>query len=360
MLPPGAFAVVLLLNGAQIMLPAPAFVDQGRVWAPAREVLQRLGLTVRWQSEPRAMVALRGDATLIFPEKPPPWPVPSNPAEAQYARRVGDLLYIPLLALRSVGTRIGWEPVARQVTLQQSDPGAVKLAAILNDPGAWAGRRVTVTGEYLGWDSCPFSYATAAGPPVAIGDWVLADGDGAIYCSAATAPVTPSAAGLAPVRHSPPQLTPYLSLGRRLSVTGVVELAPSGVPYLLHEEVQLLRGKDGRTCYLALHQQELRPGDMLGWAVSIQNPGPEGFTLPENPHLLLSIALPGNVMVLRQGLGSRGLITAGDQMVVTGQWRVPDDTAAGTYAISVRLNDVLQSHVRHFQVTDTPALPHEP
>jgi hypothetical protein len=244
MLPPGAFAVALFISGAQIMLPAPAFVEQGRVWAPGREVLVRLGCPVRWDTARRALVAMRGEETLVFAEVPPPWPTPATPAEARFARRVGNLLYLPLIALRACGLRPTWEAGRRRVVIRDPTPVPVSLAAILYNPAQWLDRTVLLSGDYLGWDSYPFCYATAGGPPVSSGDWVLRTEDGALYCTPDLSPTPlPAQAGLAPAQPAAPLLTPYSALGRRLSVTGIVALTPAGTPYLRHGAVSLLTGR---------------------------------------------------------------------------------------------------------------------
>jgi hypothetical protein len=357
MLPAGAFAVVLILGGAQIMLPAPAFVEQGRVWAPGREVLQRLGCEVRWQADRRALAATHVGHAVVFPELPPPWPTPATPEQARYARRVGGLLYIPLLALRGFGLQPTWEPGARRVVLRDPTPTAVALAAILNNPAQWLDRTVVLLGDYLGWDAYPFCYATRAGPPVNAGDWVLGNEDGAIYCTADPSPPAPARRGLAAARPTAPVLTPYSALGRRLTVTGRVALAPSGVPYVQHGAVTLVTGREGVSCLLLLHRQECAAGQRLLWELVIHNPGPTGLALPSGAQMLVSVASPGGgLYVSKQSLPQQiyGFVVAAQgEWRAVGTWVIPADAPSGTYAITVSLGDGLnglRSYRRHFEV----------
>jgi len=355
MLPAGAFAVVLILGGTQIMLPAPAFVEQGRVWAPGREVLQRIGCKVRWQADPRAMVATYSDQTLVFPEQPPPWLTPATPEQARFARRVGDVLYVPLLALRGFRLQPMWEPGARRVVLRDPTPTAVSLAALLNNPAQWLDHTVALVGDYLGWDAYPFCYATRTGPPVGPGDWVLGDEDGAIYCTPDPVPPAPAQPGLAPALPAGPVLTPYGALGRRLTVTGRVQLAPSGVPYLRHGVVSFVTGRQGVSCLLVLQQHTCNAGRPLPWELVIYNPGPTALALPRVENLLVSVASPGGSMYLtQQSLHSRTCpdsVPAQDEWRVAGEWRVPEDAPPGTYAMTVALDGDLRSYRRHFEVS---------
>lgn len=357
MLPAGAFAVVLMLGGAQIMLRAPAFVEQGRVWAPGREVLQRLGLKVTWQADRRALVAAREGSELAFPELPPPWPVPATPDQALYARRVGNLLYIPLLALRSLGLKTTWEPPARRATIVDPQARPTSLAAILSDPLQWLGRTVTLTGEYEGWDEDAFCYATRPGPPVATGDWVLADGEGAIYCTPEPTTQHATGPGLTPARLPSPLLTPYAALGHRLTVTGRVALSPAGVPYLRVEQVAPLTGAEGVSCRLVLDQRQSVPGDTVSWEVVIYNPGPASLTLPADEEMLVSVAGPGGMMHVSKQSYNRltygADLAADDEIALPGRWTIPSEAPPGTYSIVIRLDDSLRTPVRRFQVADS-------
>ena len=362
MLPAGAFAVALFLNGIQIMLPAPAFVQQGRVWAPGRAVLVRLGCQVRWQAEPRAMVVARAGQQFTFAEVSPPWPVPATPAEALYVRRESNLLYVPLLALRHFGAKALWDGSARCVRLD--DPRAVgsSLAAVLSDPLAWLGRAVQLTGDYLGWDSDPFCYATAPGQPVSSGDWVLANADGSIYCTPGPSAGAPARTGLAAAGGpSVPQLTPYQALGRRLCVTGRIRLAPSGVPYLQFEQVAAVIGPAGVSCRLVLDQQQCLPGQTLGFTLVIYNPGPTELTLPQREAFSISVAAPGGIVhLIKQSFNWKThseVVSAGADRQIRGAWQVPADASFGTYSVTARLDDALFTYAAHFDVLEPTAAP---
>jgi len=106
MLPMGALAVALLLNGVQIVLPAPAFVDQGRTWAPARAVFERLGHKVQWNAAVQSMaIQLPGHAVVLQPGAAPI--LDGHPLRTDLAARmVGGTIYLPLLSRLQLGLRV--------------------------------------------------------------------------------------------------------------------------------------------------------------------------------------------------------------------------------------------------------------
>lgn len=359
MLPLGAFAVALLLNGAQILLPAPAFVDHGRTWAPARAVFERLGDRVRWEPAQQAMIVHRDGHTAAFPLGVAPLldgqPLPVDAS----ARRVQGTVYVPLVALRALGLRVQWQPDGKRVLLQAPVAGrTATLAAILADPLAWDGQEVTLSGEYCGWDADPFYFATRLGPPVNSGDFVLHNADGSLYCSpahAAAAAAVPAAPSLARLTPTLPPLTPYAALGQRFAVTGTVKLTDKSVPYLLFSHLARPEGLAGVTCRLTLQKQQYRPCEAVRYDLLLANPQATRVVLGEQSEWLVSIAAPGgNIYVIKQSFPwqtkERGALAAGEQMTLQGVWRVPADAEAGTHALTARLSDDIGTYRGCFTV----------
>jgi len=357
MLPVGALAVAVLLNGVQIVLPAPAFVAQGRTWAPARAIFQRLGHKVQWDPAFLAM-------TIQLPGQPAVFQIGSPPTRGGQpmrtdlaARRVEGTVYVPLLALRELGLRVHWDTAARQVILAaQRGSGRANLAAILGDPPAWDGEEVTLTGEYLGWTPDRFSFTTKQGPPVSSGDWVLHNEDGSIYCSPGAAKAAPvAAASLSPVTSPLPALTPYAALGQRFAVTGTVRLTHQAIPYLEFTRLSRPVGLAGLTCRLVLSRQQYEPGQTLSYSLLIANPHPIRVALGGPWEALVSIVAPeGNMFVFKQSLPvktneSAGLL-AGEEISVPGTWVLPPEAASGDYWIVARLSDDVGTYRQCFTV----------
>lgn len=356
MLPVGAFAVALLLNGAQILLPAPAFVEHGRTWAPARAIFQRLGDNVRWDTAQRAMIIQRGEQHAVFT-------VGASPildGQAQHldatARRVGDTIYVPLVALRALGLKVQWDSEGKSVHLKaptQATQGT--LAAILADPLAWNDQEITLIGEYSGWDADPFCFATRQGPPVSSGDWVLHNEDGSIYCSPDLGAVTPAAPSLTHVTSALPPLTPYTALGQRFAVTGTIKFTSKAIPYLLFSTVRRPVGVAGVTRRLVLDRQEYEPGEKVAYTILLANPQPTRVVVGEQREWLVSISGPdGQMFVSKESFSGQaipaGALAAGEQIVLRGAWTPLEDAAPGIYVIAARLNDEFGTYRRCFTV----------
>jgi hypothetical protein len=364
MLPAGAVAVVLLVNYVQIMLPAPAFVQQGRTYAPARVVLQRLGYEVRWDPATRAMVVSGEGVTASFPEGAAPTVQGQLLDESLSARRVGDIFYLSLSALRGLGLRVHWEDSAKRAEISAlGGRGAaqrVPLGFILADPVAWRGRAVTLTGEYLGWSAYPFSFATREGSPGRLGDWVLRNEDGAIYCSADLQPPAserPTLAGEAP---TPFALTPYQPLGRRLTVTGLVRLSPAGTPYLEYQRLAPLAGAEGMLCLVEMDRHSYRPGGTLVVTLRLANTtGQRVVVRARGGRYSLSVGTPDDKLhMVHENLPAllsaedQLQIEAGQDVTLVSSWQLPPTAIAGTYRVVARLGEGVSSYPAPFTVLE--------
>lgn len=358
MLPVGAIAVALLLNGSQILLPAPAFVDQGRTWVPARAVLERLEERVRWLPAARALeVRLRTGRTAVFPLAEAPAPPGLAHDTARCARRVGNTIYLPLVALRELGLGAHWDAPHKQALLQA--PLALPsptLAAILADPPAWNCQPVTLSGEYLGWSPEPFCFATSAGPPVSSGDWVLHNEDGAIYCSPAPdAGGAAAAASLARLTSPLPAFTPYAALGQRLAVSGLVRLTRQARPYLSFSSVTRPEGLEGLTCRLILGREAYAPGARVSWTLQLANPQATRVAVGAISVVDVTLAGPeGVAYITKQSFppktkGSMGL-AAGEELVIAASWVLPAEAPVGRWAIAARLSEQVGTYRRYFSV----------
>lgn len=356
MLPIGAFAVAVFLGGVQILLPAPAFVEQGRTWAPARAILQRAGYTVRWEPAQRQMLLALPDRSLVIPTTGG-LPDPSSPHPPLCGRNVNGVVYLSLPALRQLGFRVGWNHAQRRVELQ-SAAGAVSeagLAPILADPPAWVGREVVVTGEYLGWGPDRFHFATGLGPPVGSGDWVLHNDDGAIYCSPAPTPPGPAVASLATLGGGSQRFTPYGRVGRRVVVQGVVRLAPSALPYLAYTSASLPEGAAAIACRIVPDKHRYRVGERVSWTISLGNPRPGRWSLKSSEALIALRGPQGDVSMIQHSLpdlsrGSQIALAPGSETVTEGLFSSGQVVLPGRYSLTVRIDDEVSSYPAYFEM----------
>ncbi len=210
-----AAVVALLINGVQIFMPSPAVVMDGACWVPLRPVAQRLGWAVEWS--PEGVTVRRGDKVVV------PQPV----------RQIAGRTYVKARFFEKCGARVVWKGEQRACELlaealpPQSEKGQRKptktLALVLSSPAAWAGRKVTIRGEFMGWRANSVLDATRHGPPRTRSDWVLRSAGGEIYCTGGM-PAAPD------------------QLGLRLEVTGRVRLHEGRWPFIEVESVKRLGG----------------------------------------------------------------------------------------------------------------------
>lgn len=362
MLPAGAFAIILLLNGLQITMPGPAYVHQGRVWAPVRPVLQGAGYKVVYTAATRQVVVSRANQRLALDLRPEPNPPPPGPRGPYYAIRRGGQVYFPLGFVRLLDLTLRYQPTRRlaEVGTAPQAPQDASLAAILTDPLSWTGRPVRLTGEYLGWSPYPFCYATDT-TNLTPGDFVLRNESGALYCHMVPPP-QPGPATLGLAEGARPPLTPYESLGRRLAVEGVVELARDGRPRLACWRVTSLTGLAGLTCLLRLDRPTYYPGQEALGQVVVANPFKEALAVPAEPRgYALTIADPGGGMTLAKlslaqltYAGGKLIIPPGQRLTLPVAWPVPDRASLGAHQIVVHLGEGLDSYPVTFHVIARP------
>lgn len=337
MLPVGAFAVALFLNGLQIMLPAPAFVEQGHVYVPARAVLERLACKVTWDVASRTLTVQSGPRLARFPLVSSPVFSSKQPLGRFTAREVQGITYIPAAALATLGLQVSWNSAVRRLDVQQAVSGA-SLAAVLADPPAWAGREVTLSGEYLGWGPLATYYATRRLPPMANGAWILHNDDGAIYCAPAPLIQTLRTATLTAVEPSKPTLAPYSALGERLAVTGTVRLTPDGLPYLASASARRLIDKAGALCCLQPDALQVHCGEAVSWRVYCTEPLPATYRIH-----LTGNGLDYSVSLVAEARNQDSI------WVLHGSMSLPQGVSAGKYALTVQFPDGRSSYAREFE-----------
>ncbi|NPV46308.1 MAG: hypothetical protein HPY69_05095 [Armatimonadetes bacterium] len=353
MLPPGAFAVVLLVNGLQVLLPAPAFVMDGRVWAPARPVLERLGFEVRWDAETGLLSALSPAGTRSWPVVAADLP-PAVPPDGPFVGwRHVSTVYLPLASLRSDQLAVSYDPAARvaEVRLNGVVATDVSLAALLADPVAWVGRRVRLCGEYLGWSPYRHSYATVDRNGLPAGCFVLRNDTGAIFCDPGGVS-SPVRASLATTTGEMPPLTPYAPLGRRIAAVGALRMRADGRPIFAVSALETLTGVQGLTCLLHLDRRVYAPGERATGVLVIVNPGagpvevplqPGGPTLtvasPDQTATVIGVSSPD--MTVSEG---RLALAAGEQLLIPFAWSIPTGAVTGVYWVSAHVGDGLAAY----------------
>lgn len=345
-------ALILMINGVQVDLPAPAYLIGDYAFVPARAVFEKLGRQVKWDGATQALtVSGKGcpsyvltvgktEATLaggLLDSRP--LVLPAAP------RIVGGLLYVPARAVALItGARLTWEEKNLTVRLDGAPDGTptpTTVGEILGNPPAFAGRLVQVRGEYTGWKVDPLGVATSQGPPVTRSDWGLRDAGGSIYCTGST------------------QFDPLGDLGRRLEVTGVVALADAGFPYLQVTGAAPLAGLAGVTCYLTTDRLSYRPGETAHLSMEVANPGPEAVLLKFSSAQKYDFEVReagGQVVwawsrdkVFAQMLTER-LLPPGEKYTITEAWTLPADLAPGRYQVRGWLNREVSAYPQAISV----------
>ena len=353
-----AVVIVLMLNGVQVDLPAPAYLIGNYAYVPARAVLEHLGCEVAWDAAkaqarvqgPGGVALLTvGSTALTWERGAPPGgssgELPAAPLE------LNGMLYVPVRAVEALTqVQVSWDPATLTVSLAgvpSGESAVASLAEILSDPPNWAGRAVTLRGEYTGWQPDSFGPATSQGPPVTRSDWGLRDGGGSVYCTGE------------PSNDDAPKLEPLTSLGQRLEVTGVVLLADAGFPYVRLGQVRALTGLAGVACYLTTERLRYASGDTVRLQMKVHNWNAEPVVLEFSTGQTYDfevVDVEGNRLwrwsddkVFTQALQQRSL-GAGEEYVVQVEWTAPVDLGPGSYQARGLINREVQAYPTTFQV----------
>jgi hypothetical protein len=253
-------AVILMLNGVQLFLPAPALMLGGKAWAPLRPVAQRLGFSIDLLSGNRVFADRAGKHIPVTDQK-----------------RLHGTTYVPVRFFEKLGAAVTFDAAAHLVSLAAvfpessppaKAPAAIKsgplLSFIISDPAPWANREVVLPGEFLGWRASPLWPALRFGPPVSRSDWVFRADGGAIYCT-----------GQVPAK-------PLQDVGLRLQITATVRLAKKGWPYLDVASCSRAEAKESLCCYVTTDRTTYTAGQTPRAHLLVRNDGatPLSFTFP--------------------------------------------------------------------------------
>jgi len=184
-------------------------------------------------------------------------------------------------------------------------------------------------------------------------DWTIHDDTGSIYCSARQ-PSTGS---------SPISLRPYEDWGRRIQVTGVVQLAERGFPYLEPMDITAITGLPGLTCYLSTDRSQYQPGQTVVMKMTVANPFNElvilQFTSGQTYDFVIWDSNDQNVWqwsdgkVFTQALQQREL-ASGESYEVSTRWTVPEGETKlppGLYRIQGIINQDVSAYGSTIAIT---------
>jgi len=353
-------AVILFVNGVQIPLSAPAIVEGNTTWVPLRSVFEQLGWQVAWDGATNSVKVTAPNHPDIL--------IRSGDAQVQVGaetimldaapRYRGAVTYIPASFLAAaLGAELKWDNEQKALHIDLPPPGEpipVKVEQLTNNPPDWVNKKVIVTGEYTGWRPDPFDAATSSGPPVTRSDWTVHDDTGSIYCVAGSTR-----------DRSPISLRPYEDWGRRIQVTGIVQLAERGFPYLEPVEITALTGLPGLTCYLSTDRSQYQPGQTVVMKMTVTNPFDEPVTLKFTSGKTYDFIIRDHAgqkvwqwsdgKVFTQALQQREL-AAGESYEVSARWTVPEGEnklPAGLYHIKGIINQDLSAYRRTIRITDS-------
>lgn len=324
-----AVAVIVLLNGLQIGLPAPAFVDDGRTWFPARAVLTAAGIQVTHQPD-HDRVIIGEDARLIInlPDLTVRSPTEAPQISPTSARRGDGRLYLPASVLRELGLHIGWDNASKTLSITSKTAGDPTLAisAILDAPLRYLGTRLTTTGEHIG--QCPGSVI----PP---GDRVFWRLQG----PSKNIPYTHSdRAGL--------QTAP-LKEGRRIAVTGRLRMARNSFVYLVADRVSMLQGSGALSVSVSAARRAYNPGETMLLISRAENLLDKTIATENPPSLVITD--PRNRKVHTCPLAVPSPLRPGERWRAEKTWTIPRQAIEGRYRIHLE-HDTMWAHETYFEV----------
>ncbi len=310
-MPGGAAVVVLLLNGLQIALPGPAFLEDDRVWIPARAVLEAAGFQVAWDANRNCLTAEKSG-----------WVGRIDVAEARVQsgdrqmhamearpREIGGLLYVPAAAFRHLLFGVDFNAPRRTLSLVTARFGGAGLAprSLLDRPLDYLGTQVTVSGESGG----P-AERLARGSDAVV--WVLRDAYASIVC------------------HSPlddGQIAWNPRHGLRVEVRGRLGMASDGSLYIQVAELRELDGVAAVACELATDRLTYTPGTPVLIELYVSNPTNRAIDLASGRRAGLSVADTSNRVLWEQWVDLPAALAPGELVEYSFLWEAPEQTGAG-------------------------------
>ncbi len=324
MMPAGAVAIILLVNGLQIGLPQPAFVQDGAAWIPGRAVLAAAGYEVQWQqegncvllagAEPPATIYLDRSEVVIGDRserlRPPP-------------RRVKGTLYLPVALFRLLGFEVEWEPEAKALRLSKWEQarGVVTIGELKADPPAYIGRRVRLGCEYV----------TLPGPGQR--ECLVQDREEMLRC------VLP-ASGAGP---SPGEAIRG-AIGGRIDVMGEVRLFKSASMYIDILELHPTSGIAALSCGLNTDRASYPRGQVVLVEFSACNQTREAIGLGADVTAHLSIRDDAGGEVWQQELALPASMEPGETELASFRWEPGADVKPGRYVLGLESDMELWAH----------------
>lgn len=315
-MPPGAVAVILLLNGLQIAMPAPAFVLEGRAWLPARAVMSAAGWQVSYDAA--------RDLLLLDDGPGPAAQIHGASSEATVGgqarsisaapRRVADTLYLPADAFALLGMSPRWQSETRTVHLQtpQATVPVLSIRELKADPFVWLQREVTVVGEYHG--------------PLEAGTWLLRDREDALACRDAS---SVAREGLA--RERLPR-----QVGERFEVTGRVQMSSDASMLLDITESHPCTGPAAVTCAITTAREVYRIGQTVLIELEMANLTGAPIAVGLGQPASLAITDPSGEEVWSELLQMPQTVAVGYHVVTPHLCRLPENLTDGRYTLHLR------------------------
>lgn len=306
----GAIVVVLLLNGLQIALPEPAFLEEGRVWVPARAVLEAAGFRVSWDA----------GGQLLSVDKSG-WPGRIDAAHARIEaageshpidaipRHISGVLFVPAGALRHLLFGVEWEAERRTLRLVTARFGGagLQIRRLLDRPLEHLGNQVTVAGE------CGGAVEEAAAHAGVLA-WALRDAYASIVCHSE---VDGDRISWNP-RH-----------GLRVEVSGRLGMAANGRLHIDVGTIRELSGAGAVACELATDRAAYDWGAPVLIELYVANPTATAIDLGSQRRAGLSIVDTGNRVHWEEWVDLPTRLEPGEEVEFAFVWEAPEEPGTG-------------------------------
>jgi len=303
-----AIAIVLLLNGVQVDLPAPAQVIDQIACVPARAVCERVGASVHWQAPERRLIIKSRNAEHAFPL------AESFPDDSGlWAVQADGVTYVPGRALAAcLGGSCRWSAATRTLDLRlpwsAQEPLEAPVGALRDQSLQWLNGLVTVRGRVA--RAAALSGEDAQSDP---SGWLL-QADGCLSCDSQE---------FKAVAPSPP---PFSALGRSVIVVGHVGLDDAGTPFLKPISVAAVPETTVGAAWLSADRFEvdrhgslvLTVGAVIGGGADVGDTRQFVLELRSPEGETQQVAVPAAAMAVVEGTGGQWVELSGHLV-----WRLP-------------------------------------
>lgn len=309
-MPGGAVVVILLLNGLQIALPAPAFLEDSRVWVPARAVLEAAGFIVSWDAQKQLLgVDKSGWSGRIDVARGRVEAAGQmHPIDAA-PRHIDGVLFIPAAALRHLLLGVDWQPELRALRLVTARFGGAGLQVrrLLDRPLEYLGNQITIAGECAG----PAPRTSGQQGVIA---WALRDAYASVVCH--------SPVGERAIAWNP-------RYGLRVEVTGRLAMAADGTLHVEVADVKELSGAAAIACELATDRAVYAPGAPVVVELYVSNPTAAEIVLGGARRAGLSIVDTANRVLWEQWVSLPQTLLPGEEVEFAFLWQPPSEPGVG-------------------------------